>query len=134
MTIGVFEYFPLSYPEDTIRDLQLRALAELHRVISPGGVLFIGTKNRLGWPYWTGAKDNSVLCFGSVILRWMVDLASRVLLQRAYRTVMYSSQGYTSLFNEAALIDLQFYRPVNGYRGPQTWLNPADYANIKAEI
>jgi len=64
----------------------------------------------------------------------MVDLAGRVLLHRAYRTVTDSSQGYTSLFNEAALIYLQFYRPVNGYQESQTWLNLADNATIKAEI
>jgi SAM-dependent methyltransferase len=93
--VGVFEYLPLSYPDDSVSKVQSRALNELHRIISPGGVLFIATKNRFGWPYWTGAIDCSHLRFGSLMPRPMADRVSRMILHRPYRIVTDSYRGYT---------------------------------------
>jgi ubiquinone/menaquinone biosynthesis C-methylase UbiE len=134
LMMGVFEYFPLSYPKETVRDVQLKALTELHRVISPGGTLFIGTKNRFGWPYWAGATDNSGLRFGSVLPRRLADIASRALLRHPYRTVTDSYQGYTSLLEEAGFEDLRFYWPVNGYQESLSWIDLSDKAAVQAEI
>jgi len=132
--VGVFEYFPLSYPKDTIQDVQRRALAELHRVISPGGVLLIGTKNRFGWPYWTGATDSSHLHFGSLMPRWLADKASQALLHHPYRIVTDSYQVYTSLLREAGFEAPRFFWPVDGYQKSESWVDLSDNEAIKTAI
>lgn len=132
--IGAFEYFPLSYPNSEIKDVQLRALSELHRVISPGGTLFIATKNRFGWPFWLGAKDSSGLRFGSLLPRRMADMASRFLLRRSYRVITDSLRGYASLLQDVGFRDLRFYWPVGGYQISKTWVDLTDDKAVMTEI
>jgi ubiquinone/menaquinone biosynthesis C-methylase UbiE len=132
--IGVFEYFPLSYPGLEVRDVQLRALAELHRVLAPGGLLFIATKNRFGWPNWWGAKDNSGLRFGALLPRWLADAASRVFLRRPFRVVTDSCWAYAALLGEVGFGDVGFYWPVGGYQAARSWISLSDGAAVSAAI
>ena len=132
--VGVFEYFPASYPQVSIRDAQLRALAELYRTLVPGGVLFIATKNRYGWANWIGAKDNSGLPYGPLLPRWLANMASKSLLNRPFRIVTDSYHGYTSLLSETGFQELRFYWPVGGYQASESWINLDDQAALNEEI
>lgn len=124
--VGVFEYFPLSYPDVPVRDVQLRALTEINRVLSPGGVLFLATKNRFGWPNWAGAKDNSGLRFGSLLPRWLANLASLVLCGKPFRVVTDSLYRYRKLLNKAGFTEPGFFWPIGGYQAPQLWVDLKD--------
>jgi SAM-dependent methyltransferase len=121
--VGVFEYFPLSYPELSIEEVQVRALTEIHRVLAPGGVLFLATKNRFGWPNWAGAKDNSGLRFGPLLPRWMASRLSQILLGTPFRVVTDSLHQYHTLLNQAGFTKLDVYWPVNGYQASRSWIN-----------
>jgi SAM-dependent methyltransferase len=121
--IGVFEYFPASYPDMPVRTVQRRALAELYRVLAPGGVLFMATKNRFGWPYMAGERDNSGLRFGPVMPRPLANLASRALLGRPQRIVTDSYGRYRSLFAEAGFEGARVHWPIPGYQSPQSWVD-----------
>jgi SAM-dependent methyltransferase len=132
--IGVFEYFPASYPAATVRDVQLRALAELYRVLAPGGVLFIATKNRFGWPYWSGAKDNSGLRFGSLMPRPVANLVSLGVLRRPFRIVTDSYWRYRWLLRKSGFRDLVFFWPTGGYQAPQSWVDLSDRNAIRTGI
>jgi SAM-dependent methyltransferase len=132
--IGVFEYFPLSYPDIPVRDVQFRALTEINRVLSPGGVLFLATKNRFGWPNWAGAKDNSGLRFGSLLPRWLANLASLALCGKPFRVVTDSPYRYRKLLNEAGFAEPGFFWPVGGYQAPQSWVDLKDNNAIFSEI
>lgn len=131
--VGVIEYFPLSYPELKVREVQLRALRELYRVLAPDGVLFIATKNRFGWPYWAGAKDNSGLRFGALLPRTLADLASRLLLHRPYRVITDSYWGYATLLRQSGFAELGFHWPVGGYQTPQSWVDLSDQAAVRQQ-
>ncbi|MFC1603330.1 class I SAM-dependent methyltransferase [Pseudomonadota bacterium] len=132
--VGVFEYFPASYPHDKIRDVQLKALTELHRVISPGGELFIATKNRYGWPHWAGAVDNSGLRFGPLMPRWLADTMSRILLKQPFRIVTDGYSDNVGLLQEAGFTDIRFYWPVPGYQSPLHWVDLADDGAVKEAV
>ncbi len=132
--VGVFEYFPMSYPDASVPDVQARALAEINRVLAPGGVLFIATKNRFGWPYWTGAMDNSGLRFGSLLPRWMANRVSTALLRRPYRTITDSYWRYRSLLREAGFQAPHFYWPARGYQASTSWVDLSDTRAIEAEV
>jgi SAM-dependent methyltransferase len=57
-------------------DLQRQLLAEMFRVLRPGGTAFIATKNRFGLGYFLGARDEHLggMHFGSALPRWTVSL------------------------------------------------------------
>lgn len=130
--IGVFEYFPASYPEMSVAQVQARALAELYRVLKPGAPLFVATKNRFGWPYWSGAKDNSGLRFGSLMPRWLANRASLIFLRRPYRIVTDSYWGYSTLLRNAGFIGIKFFWPDGGYQAPKAWVDLSDAGAVGA--
>jgi SAM-dependent methyltransferase len=132
--IGVFEYFPASYPDLPIADVQRRSLDELHRVLAPGGVLFIGTKNRFGWSYWTGAPDNSSVPFGSILPRALADALSRRMHGKAFRIVTDSHASYASMLEASGFINLKFHFPVDGYQAPRCWVDLDDAAAVRGAV
>lgn len=128
--VGVFEYFPGSYPDLPINEVQSRALAEIGRILAPGGVVFMATKNRFGWPHWAGATDNSGLRFGPLLPRPLADLASRLLMNQPFRVISDSLPRYRSLFTGAGFAEPRFYWPVNGYQSPRSWVDLKDKAAV----
>lgn len=132
--IGVFEYFPLSYPDESTQNVHRNALSELFRILSPGGTLFIATKNRFGWPYLAGHKDSSHLRFGSIMPRWMANFLSRIFLHRPYRIITDSLGGYTSLLDSCGYEKPTFFWPVNGYQRSATWVDLSDNQAVKIAI
>jgi len=132
--IGVFEYFPASYPGMAIEQVQERALAELYRVLAPGGVLFMATKNRFGWPYWLGAKDNSGVRFGPPLPRALADLMSRALLRRPFRVVTDSHRSYDAMLRRAGFGQPKFYWPIVGYQAPKCWVDLDDERAVRQGI
>ena len=116
--VGVFEYLPLDLDQYGVGDAQHRCLAEFHRVLKPGGQIFIGTKNRFGWPYLAGAADHNGLRFGPVLPRLMASLLSWMIFRRPYRIIVDSYSGYGRLLHGAGFGDLRFHWPIPGYQGP----------------
>lgn len=116
--VGVFEYLPLAYPDLPIVEVQQRVLRELARVLKPGGYLYIGTKNRFGWPYLKGASDHNRLRFGPVLPRRLADWLTRRLYRKPYRVIVDSFPGYRRLLNQAGFADPRFYWPNPGYQFP----------------
>ena len=116
--VGVFEYLPLAYPELSIEEVQSRVLTELRRVLVPGGHLYIGTKNRFGWPYLKGGKDHNQVRFGPALPRALADLLSRRLHGKPYRIIVDSFRGYRSMLRDAGFAEPDIYWPLPGYQVP----------------
>jgi len=120
--VGVFEYLPLAFPEQSIRDVQHRVLSELHRVLKTGGHLYIGTKNRFGWPYWKGSADHNRLPFGPILPRALAGMLTRSLYNRPYRIIVDSLPAYRRLLRDAGFVDARVYWPQPGYQFPQAFV------------
>jgi SAM-dependent methyltransferase len=132
--IGVFEYLPLGYPDRSLMEVQGGALAEIHRVLAPGGVLFMATGNRCGWTHWLGKRHNSGLRFGTLLPRRWADRLSRVLLDTPSRVPTDSLDGCRDLLGGAGFPDAEFYWPPGGYKAPEAWVRLNDREAIRRAI
>lgn len=124
---GYLEWVGLVDQNENPRVLQKRFLAQLHRLLKPGGAIYIGIENRFGYDNFLGAKDHSGLRYTSLMPRWMADLCCRFYLKQpyrvsraynSYRTYTYGKEGYRKLLKESGFADSQFFMPVPGYNRP----------------
>ena len=120
--VGVFEYLPLAFPGHSVKDVQHCVLTELHRVLKTGGYLYMGTKNRFGWPYWKGGADHNRLRFGPILPRAIAGILTHLLHNKPYRIIVDSLPTYRRLLQNAAFVDPQFYWPQPGYQFPEAFL------------
>ncbi|OQW92222.1 MAG: hypothetical protein BWK79_15125 [Beggiatoa sp. IS2] len=72
----VFEWCGSRSTDESHLDAQLRLLAEMHRVLKPGGALYLATKNRFALKYLLGKGDEHAynLRFGNALPRWLLNL------------------------------------------------------------
>lgn len=98
------------------RRTQLRFLRELGRILKPGGQLFVGIENRLGYEYFIGRPDHhSGLPLGSLLPRFIANLYSIARNHRPYRTYTHSFRGMKRLFAEAGMPKQELYGLTPGY-------------------
>jgi ubiquinone/menaquinone biosynthesis C-methylase UbiE len=128
---GVLEWIGLSDYSKNPRQLQLAFLAEVKRVLKPGGCLYIGIENRFGWNYFLGGMDHSGLRFTSLLPRIFSDMAIRLSKHAGeyrshsktgnwpdYRTYTYSKWGYRDLLKTVGFDNSEFYWTTS-YNEPQ---------------
>lgn len=121
---GVLEWvglFDLAVPPE---EAQLRFLRNLRRALKPGGLLYVGIENRIGWDQIRGTRDHSGLPYTSLLprfaARWVCrrSMGFRTELNHGYRTYTYSYYGYRRLFRRAGLeIESTWIAPL-GYNLP----------------
>jgi ubiquinone/menaquinone biosynthesis C-methylase UbiE len=111
------EWAPLTHPKATPAVCQCQALAEVHRVLAPGGILHIQVENRFGYPYWLGARDlHTGLRFIPVLPRRLADIYSRLARGRAYREWLPSWATLRDMLASRGFQITQLYQVLPGYR------------------
>lgn len=128
---GVVEWLGLS---DTTRDpraVQVSVLRAMRRLLRPGGYLYVGIENRLGYPFWAGSVDHSGVPFTSLLPRrvadWYLGMRQRVGRRaswrtdapaRGYRTYTYTARGYRKLVADAGYQSCRIFVSIPGYNWP----------------
>jgi len=130
---GIFEWIGLSDFGRNPRDLQLEFLVEVHRVLRPGGCLYIGIENRFGLSFIIGGKDHSGLSFTSILPRKFADIAVKLFRNNEreyiesqrmsrqwnrYHTYTYSYLGYKKILEEVHFNEIDLYWTLN-YNNPK---------------
>jgi SAM-dependent methyltransferase len=115
---AVFEYLPQSIAERDVRRAHLLALTEVHRVLRPGGRLYLATKNRYSYRQLFGERDQYGLRFTSVLPRRVANWLTITRRGRPYRIVTHSFGGYQRLLGDAGFRASSFYAPFPSLQYP----------------
>ncbi|OGM13212.1 hypothetical protein A3D84_05225 [Candidatus Woesebacteria bacterium RIFCSPHIGHO2_02_FULL_42_20] len=129
---GVLEWIGLSDFNKNPKELQIKFLQEVKRVLKPGGVLYIGIENRFAFFFFFGAIDHSGLPFTSLMPRRLASVLVRKFRNTGgkyedtkrmgldwsdYRTYTYSYWGYQNIMKEAGFFGFKIYWTLN-YNSP----------------
>ena len=128
---GVLEWVGLTDKNKNPRELQLKALKNIHRVLKPNGYLYIGIENRYGYNFFFGRIDHSYLKYTSLLPRKLANIYSYLKKKESYRTYTYTSAGYAKLLSQSGFQNTSFYCPIVGYNQPNIIFelkkNPINY-------
>lgn len=124
---GRLESFGPADPKVNPRLLQKRFLAQLHRLLKPGGAVYIGIKNRFGYDSLFGNGEEGRVGDAGRISRRMADLSPRSFLkepegvrpvQESDRPRTYGKRGYRQLLSESGFSETEFFMPYPDYKKP----------------
>jgi len=129
---GVLEWAAAEEASADPRKDQIKLLSSVRSILKPGGSVYVGIENRLGFQYFLGAKDHSRLRFTSLMPRWLAGLVVRASrrdgtqeeyrsdkIASGYRWPTYSLPGYAKLFGEAGFSDVSYYWAYPSYNDPR---------------
>lgn len=130
---GVLEWVGCFDLQGDPRDVQLRTLKRIRELLKPGGYLYVGIENRIGFTAFLGAEDHSGFAYTSLMPRVVANLYVRarsrlrehrqeayrtVRTAQSYRTYTYSWRGYQRLLKEAGFQTPVIYMALPGYNEP----------------
>jgi len=123
---GLLEWIALWNLDGSPREVQRAFLSKIHRMLRPGGWLYLGIENRLGEEALRGGLDHSGLRYTMLMPRclanWYVKRRQcdyRTPHRQGYRTYTYTYWGYLHLLKEAGFSTAETYWPWHSYNNPQ---------------
>lgn len=127
--IGSFEWIPSAWPSEKPRDVQLRALKEVYRILKPGGQFFLGIENRKYLGYFIGIPEpHTNLKFISLMDDDYADALSWDVRGKPYLELTHSKDGYVDLLKEAGFDQIQVFWLYPNYRLPN-YIIPLDHVD-----
>lgn len=115
--IGVVEYAGLWNAERNAEALQVQVFRTAYEMLRPGGVLVLGTKNRL-WPMTIVSEVHTRQPLVAVLPRPLADRLSYWRTGEPYRHRFHSASGWTQLIQHAGFRSVRSYVPYFSYQFP----------------
>lgn len=115
---GVLEWTPRSQ-DGRPTDIHRTVLAEVVRVLKPGGALYLAIENRYGYRYLWGRRDSHnagrKLPYVTVLPRVLADVYTRAASGVPYRTWLHSYYGLRRVLRSGGFAQIAFYYPYPTY-------------------
>ena len=119
---SVLEWVGLAESKKNVGNIQMQVLSKIMRMLKPGGYLYMGVDNRIGYNTFMGNLDHSGMKFTNLMPRWLANFYIRTLKknsyrtkegQKSYRTYTYSPSKYRKILLEAGFskIDIFWVQP-----------------------
>lgn len=110
-------------------------LAEVRRVLRPGGRVLIGIENRFSAKYILGMPEEHVnQRYVSLLPRWMADRYLRRVQGRPYRIRTYSHWGIARVLQAAGFQEVERHLPLPDYRNPDRIALHGSHAALRATL
>lgn len=91
-------------------EMQLAVLKELHRVLKPGGFLYVAIENRYGVQYFLSyPDDHNNVKFVTFLPRFLANMISKVSGKGEYRTYVYSPSQLDKLLRKGQFSNISMY-------------------------
>ena len=128
----VLEWCAGALPSESRQAGQQRLLAEIHRVLKPGGIVQVNTKNRFAYRLLLGGRDEHVfeMRFGSALPRWLLKLILRAKGKAQPPGYLHSYNALERLLRKAGLDTVQSYWAAPEMRFPISFI-PVDAASVR---
>ena len=129
----VFEWCASRCEDEPAEQVQRRLLAEMQRVLRPGGSLYLATKNRYALKYLMGRPDEHThdLRFGSVLPR---ALSRRLLRARGHARapgLLHSHDALQAMLHDSGFASTRSFWAAPEMRYPTHYV-PTDAASVRA--
>ncbi len=112
---GVLEWAGL-YGKGDPRELQLRMLREVRRILSGHGNVAVAIENRMALESILGLPDTHTgVIWATVLPQWLAGIATRILKGRPLRTRLYTPRGYRRLFTDAGFGQVRVLDLISSY-------------------
>jgi SAM-dependent methyltransferase len=118
--------------ERSLVDSQTLLLAEIHRLLKPGGFLYLATKNRYSLHYLLGHKDEHAwqMRFGNALPRWLMNWRTRQRGHHRTSGLLHSYGELARMIEAAGFQQLQPYWAAPEMRFPDRYV-PLDAASVR---
>jgi len=128
---GVLEWVGVNNRGESAAELQKRFLAEVRRVLRPGGVFYIAIENRSA-PRNLLRDPHTNIPLVCLFPRGMAEWFSRTFMGRAYQVYIYTPWQLRRLLQQAGFEAVRLFSPVPGYHYPFLYVS-ADNAQASAD-
>lgn len=128
----VFEWCASRCVEETHNDVQRRLLAEMYRVLRPGGSLYLATKNRFALRYVIGKPDEHFhgMRFGSALPQWLASCLLRLRGLSRMPGKLFSYGALKAMLRNAGFERIDSFWATPEMRYPVQYV-PTDAASIR---
>ncbi|HET6724739.1 MAG TPA: class I SAM-dependent methyltransferase [Gammaproteobacteria bacterium] len=118
---GVLEWVGVNDDGNSPRQMQLRVLREVGRILRPGGTLYLAIENR--WHPGTLLRDpHSGLRWVNALPRPLANMVSHRKANRPFQTWIYGWRSLRQLVAEAGFSVIKPYVPFTGYQFPRFYV------------
>jgi SAM-dependent methyltransferase len=121
---GVLEWVGLFDTSKGVKEVQVDFLRRLRGFLKPGGLIYVGIENRIGWAQLRGVPDHSGIPYTSLLPRFLATWVCRrnrnyrSSQNVTYRTYTYTHGGFLKIFAQAGLRARSTHISVRGYDYP----------------
>lgn len=126
---GRLKWFGFENRAEPPSKIQAQALRKAWELLRPGGCLYLGTENRIGYHAFRGRADSLGLPYTSLLPRGVADWylgrrqGHRLPGNFGYRTYTYTLPGYRRLLRGAGFERIEAYAALPGYNQPRTFVS-----------